>query len=549
MSISIPEAPVEGTVRLQARPDARYQSGATPGLLGGAADPLIQAGTGLIKGGNEMAEAVAKIQERDDLDASFKAEAQAKDAYLKYQADVQANRRGDGAKGVVQDTDKWFKDTSDNLLKGLANDRQRQVVAKSLAQLRLTGLGQMADYEFKQGEVAFQANAEANKAKSIEMAGRDPTNALKYIDDVMQVNRATALHLGLKDPAVLEAMNLKDTTAIHSNIIKTMVDANDSTAAKAYFEANKGQISSGAYHQIESLFKAGAQKERAQGVVDGLLKAGVSQADGLEQIRTKLKGEDEELARNQWMQHWSDVKIAQATSENDAYQKGKAILAKTGNLNGVPASLRESMGGHWLNLQHDYKSLVVLNRQLAEGKPAKTDLPTYAKLFEMSVNDPEGFRKLDLMQYVDKIGAADLKDLVRRKEKPEKDDVTMGRQLSDTFNIMGWKSDDAKRGQLAIAVRDEVEAFKHTHNGKAPTDEERQKIIDKMLVKGVIKGTGVIFDDSGYAFELRNRGDFGKFAPEPTSKERDELVRRFKARGIKPTDEQINQAYRQWKGF
>lgn len=200
---------------------------------------------------NDASAAAQRIKERDDADAVFQQEAQIRSDYIQFESDTKKSRRADQSKGVTNDVDKWWQDQITGRLDKITDPRQKHLLGQTVTRLRLQSLDSFRNFEDQQGEISHDTNWQAAKGLIISQAASDPKTAPAAIIDIQQKNAYYAARKGLGSQ-VLDALNLEDTTKLHSEIIKQMVTA-DPTAAKAYFEANKKQINGTSYDSITKL--------------------------------------------------------------------------------------------------------------------------------------------------------------------------------------------------------------------------------------------------------------------------------------------------------
>jgi hypothetical protein len=195
--------------------------------------------------------AAARMKDRNDADAVFKHETDVRAAYIQFESDTKKSRRADQAKGVTNDVDKWWQEQSTELGNKVSDARQRKLLGQTMTRMRLQSIDNFRGYEDAQGEISHDTNWEANKTLIMSQALADPKSIPSAIIDIQQKNAYMAARRGLS-VEVKDAMDLKDTTKLHGEVIKQLVTA-DPTAAKNYFEANKKQIDGTSYDEITQL--------------------------------------------------------------------------------------------------------------------------------------------------------------------------------------------------------------------------------------------------------------------------------------------------------
>ncbi len=250
----------EQQVEPRALPGARIDSVASPTLLGGAYDSAEKAGQGLLAAGVGLNAVAYDMQERDNANKVFEAETRYKADYLNFQADVAKNRKGDFAKGVTQDTTRWWDETGKKHMEALDNDVQRTLLVRRMSAVRLNSLESMSKFEAGQLEHGLDLSYKASKMRDIDMAaanGDEPTVGIA-IDNIKQANAFYAARKGITKPEDLAAINLEDTTELHKQVLQTLAKSNPG-AASAYFEKHKDEIRGSLRAEIGE----GAQKATA----------------------------------------------------------------------------------------------------------------------------------------------------------------------------------------------------------------------------------------------------------------------------------------------
>jgi hypothetical protein len=222
-------------------------SAATPELLSIPGRQMQQFGAAL----NDASAAAQRVKERDDADAVFQHEAQLRADYIQFESDTKKSRRADQAKGVTNDVEKWWQEQSAQRIDKIPDGRQRHLLNQTVTRMRLQSLDNFRGYEDAQGEISHDTNWKASKELILSQAAADPKTVPSAIIDIQQKNAYFVARRGL-GVEVKDAMDLADTTKLHSEVIKGLVTG-DPTAAKNYFEANKKQINGTSYDEITKL--------------------------------------------------------------------------------------------------------------------------------------------------------------------------------------------------------------------------------------------------------------------------------------------------------
>lgn len=230
----------------------------------------------------------------------------------------------------------------------------------------------------------------------------------------------------------------------------------------------------------------------------------VSRADPLQYpaIRQRLRSDEfadlpperamqlENLIETNAQQQANEVERAAQAARRDAF--GRVMLQIEQGERIQP--------GDWVLLD-DGQRAQMLSRQKAEararraeeaGRPVRTDWTLYLTLREQALSDPKAFRDLDLRQYVDQIGGAQLEQLqdlkgklleqATRADKAPREVVTLTAQMNATMASLGIRR-PADKGRFISYVTTAVDDAQQA-KGKALTFEERRQIIDQAVLEG-----------------------------------------------------------------
>lgn len=263
----MPRVPVaEQRVQAEALSPAAQSSVISPELQGAGARQQVQLGQSLGNAADAGFAILQRQKERDDATEIFNGEAAMRAKAIQFESDTKKARRADQAKGVTGDADKWWQKQTDQALETVTDPRRRRLLAQSFTRMRLQSLDNFQAYEDHQGDVAHDASWKASKALLISDGAADPKRVPDTIQQIKQKNAYYAAFKGL-GADVKDALDLEDTTRLHTEVLQQMV-RRDPTAAKAYFEANKGQIAGTSYDTITKAV------DTASAATDGVKAAG-----------------------------------------------------------------------------------------------------------------------------------------------------------------------------------------------------------------------------------------------------------------------------------
>jgi hypothetical protein len=389
---------------------------------------------------------------------------------------------------------------------------------------------------------SIEAAVAAAKARS-EAGGFAPNPITGIKSDILKRVRVIATLNGWS-PERKQMEEAKHLTNLHKQVIQAVIDK-DPTRAREYYEANKEEINGAEREGVEKVLQVGGQKLLAQTFADEVDASGMGEAEAIAAARAKFSGEDEAAAVAEVKIRFAETQGARERAQRDASDTAWGVYARTGRVSAIPSSVLAALDGRDLAALKDHA------RVRAEGRAVKTDFGTYYDLRQMAVNDPEGFRKVDLRRYTGKLSGSDLQEMASLqtgKPKEIKDAATLTQQLSSTYDTLGWgASKREQKGAFDRAVTDAINT-EQTRRGKELDYTERQAIIDRMAIEGDVNG---MWPGGGRRFyEVQGKPEAAKFAPEIPATEKQQLVDRFtKRKGRAPSKDEINQIYKQWKGL
>lgn len=193
------------------------------------------------------------------------------------------------------------------------------------------------------------------------------------------------------------------------------------------------------------------------------------------------------------------------------FNDNSLLVEQTGSVAGIPPE-------QWAAMDKGQRdALSTYAKNIAEGNNIPTDWNTYYQL-KTQAADPttlRSFEREDLTKYRGKLGPTEYKELIGAQES-----IRQGKGVKELDGYLTKKQivDDAlsgigvdptpKPGKQAKDVANfhrmvdnEIAAVEKV-TGKKATNEEVQKITDKLTVQGRVPGSGIIFDDKKRRFQL-----------------------------------------------
>ncbi|MGL4351351.1 MAG: hypothetical protein ACRCT2_12440, partial [Plesiomonas shigelloides] len=371
---------------LRGLPSVQQQSIASPELLGAGARQTQEAGNAMLRAGTGLANIAADMQQREDADMVFQAEAAFRESLIGFEQEAMT-RTGNKAWGITKDVDKWFQDSGAKYAEGLTNDRQRAIFNQQVGKMRLQGLESFSKFESQQRVKSLEQSTNATLETLVNSAtttaqmmnsndfvagqpqfddnGNPVPSSLSALQSMKQ-DGLRRLEFYAKDTgedsSVTDLKKQLYTSKFHKQVIQARIDA-DPSSAKAYYEANKEEIAGAERLKLEDLVRTGEFKVKAQTFADGALNDGLTEVDAIRKARESFQGQDEDLVVTEVKARFGELNQARESDQRQAADEAYDVFAKTGRLSSIPADVLNRMDG---------KTKLALKkeaRSLAEGRP------------------------------------------------------------------------------------------------------------------------------------------------------------------------------------
>lgn len=532
-----------------ALPGVRQSSVASPGLLARPGAEVQETGQAIQRSAAVFQRLQQEEQEKEDLDRVMTAEAGVLSEFSEYRNSVRETRRGVNAANLGKDTAEWWNKKLGEYTQTMS-DRQRAAFQQRLQRTRLSAVENMADFEA--GELRTQRELSRTAATAAAI-----TDAVGYVGTAQQagmINDAKGRILGaLRAAAATEGWNteheaLKTREALHNLHTQVLqrLAAEEGGAEKvaAYFEANKGEMDPASSDKLFELVGQAKARDKAASAVDTLLAGAKTEGEGLEWIRQNLEGEAREQARLRWREHWADMSQAEQRTQVQYTDQFYAQLAQRGSISRVDPAILQRM---------DPKVLVSERRiaedraRVAAGRESKiqTDWDTYGGLRDMARNNRDGFLKEDMRRHFDKLAPAQreqLLDLQDSLAKPQKqvEVLTDDKQVGIVVGQLGLTKQ--RKAQFESAAYTALQEATRTNGDKPLTVEQRQKVLDRLLIEGDVNGWMPFGGKRLY--EVAGTPDAARFMPEVPKADRQAIIDAWRRkRGTTPTEAQIAETY------
>jgi len=439
--------------RAGALPQPNVNSVASGELLGTGATQQAQFGRNLASAGNDLTDIAARMQSREDADMLFRAETGLRDNYIQYEQEAQ-KREGRLAKGITDDTRKWWDDSVKKASENLANERQRRMFVMKMASTRQSSLETMSHFEFAQLEKSHDESWAADKGSAISVAASTPTDqsVANATTELKRLNDYQAARKGW-EPSRVDAENRKDLTDLHTQVIQQLAQTNPMYAA-SYFQRHKDEIDGTKHAELGKYSKeATATANGEAAAADIWAQKGPKQdtdpveLDKMEQAaRDRFK--DDEYSRKAAIAALKE----RAASHNSSQKEREA-----GNVNSVMDAVRQGAGVTTVRRMPEFNALSgETKNKIEEHIATRTNIMEARDLAEQTRLEREQLIKFSAAYHT----YSDPNVLMNMsRAQVQALEPTIGRHYTDSL-LSKWESIDKHEGALSEA-RIDNDAFKN----------------------------------------------------------------------------------------
>lgn len=547
-------------VRMTAAPDAQ-DLGARRGLPNEGARRDARSAL------DHLSEASDIIQRRRDNTQVMTVLAEAQKASALKQVEIE-QREGAFAEGATKDVETWYAEQEVPFRDRLANERQKRAFEENWLRLKTNTVVAASQHEAREGRKAGATAANAMVSGAIELAAKsvdDPQALAGYRDSVITGSRNAAAMKGYRSgsgPAILE--ELKNLSAFHESVINNLA-TNDPARAEEYFAAHGREINDSTTHRVEKTVKGAVSVRKAQAFADGVMGAGLSEADAVKRAREQLSGDDEVRAVIEIKTRWAERTQARERQQRTAADQAWQVYSQAGNPNLLPPELVAQLDGRDLEAIRSHHTSKLASAEsraasretrafTAEQRLASADAREAAKkdrdrggvyldLRRMAMTAPEEFVAMDLRRHTAQLGPSQMESLIdiqgqiakpaAPKDPTHLDVVTHLQQVNKLVDKLGMSGDKKAAAdfeqQADAAVRAE-----QIRVGRRLNQDERQKVLDRLVMDVKLPG---------FLWGTNAKPAYKVTADEVPKVEADKITKKLQAAGLPVTPDSIRQVF------
>lgn len=527
----MPRVPLSTGPQLTTQP---LQGGYLPQIDTGATGRALGQALGAVS------DAIDRKVQRDEEIATSQADATVAGGWLEKDAELRKKYQGTSVDQYQVEAERWWKDAAAVYGQKLT-DRGKAMLGNVLGRRQAIAMGNVAQHVNNEKERTADDAAAANVQTAIQF-GVTSGDVAGAAARVRQLTAEVGARKGWNTEQVMAEQG-KSLSQLHLAQISKLAETN-AAAAQTYYDANKAEVGFAQQPRVEQILKGAADNQFAVQFAANLASKPLA-----EQITAAADIKDPERREKAITQIKTNHGLVLAAKQEQERQFSDQAWQLVGQGKKVPEVVLAGMDGRERVQLQDHLRQRAEHLALLGAKPVPTDPTTHAKLWEMLVRDPQAFAQERLQAYTMKLSSSDFEQLARAQKelldpKQGADGVTWLQRVKDRWDMLAIEKDDKKRGTFSEAANREREVFKQ-RTGKYPTPDEETKILDRLM----LPGQSSWFNDNAKSY-AESVVTGRKFVPDISSTDRAELVKRFKARGVAaPTDAQITQAYKAWKGI
>ena len=547
-------------VRQQGLPNARVNTeGASLEAFGGGESTarLGQATQGLGKQAFDLV-----LQEKQKAD-----EARATDAYqqtVSLKNDLFWNpqkgamtKKGKDAFGVVDEYTTEFDKGANDIESELENEDQKALYRRMRGREKQELEGLLTKHTYQESQ-----NYESETVKST-LATQQQDAVLNYtqpgkVQESIKMQQALIQSNGAKQGKPPELVDLEMKKAVsdtHTAIVNRMLANGQDMTAKQYYEGNKDQFDAKDITLVEKAVEEGSIRGESQRQSDQIVAKAQDMPTALANARAIEDPKLRDATTERIKDFYSSQKVAERNAVEDLHRKATDIIDKTGNVDHIPPAQWAQFS---LSERASLKSYAKLRR---EGTEPATNWDDYYSLKTLASTGAtkDQFLKINLMEYRPKMSDTEFKEMTSLQASLRKGDENADKLL-DGYRTDSMIVNDAlaeagidptpKPGTpsslqvntLRKQVDDQIRLVQQ-QTGKKASNEEVQKIVDGLMVKGVTK-KGWLFDTKKRAFELEPGERLEIQAKEIPRGEKSKIQEALRRKNLPVTDQSVLELYR-----
>lgn len=433
------------------------------------------------------------------------------------------NRRGKDAFDLPEAVLETYDERTREIDSKLTNNRQRMAFRRSATMRRLDVDRTIQRHVAGEIKAYDKTQTDSYLASEID-AGIAAAGDNERVDMAIARTRAViadhANRNGLP-PEWIERQGGDVASKIRTGVVERMLANGQDLAAREYLKEHRKEISGSDLARLEKAVQLGSVRGESQRQADEIITKHQDMKGALDAARKIKDPEVRDATENRIKDHFSTMSAAEENDRKRLYRTAASVLERNGgNLDAIPP-------GDWARLDPaQLHALETRSRQIREGVEPVTNWNRYYDLMNLASADGtrQKFMQTDLMQYRHELSDAEFKGMVSMQSQLRQgksvDEALDGYRtrkqvVDDALASIGVdptpkpNSPHAKRVDLFRRQVDEKVAEFARINGKKPGTLETQEIVDNLLIKGTVPGSGFfgMFQSQKRLYEIETGAD------------------------------------------
>ena len=476
---------------------------------------LQEAGKGLRGVGSALAVAAVKMREEQAASDANKGLTELVEKTTPYMTQV-TNAKGGDAIGTAQGTKEHIQGVSAEISGKLSSSARAKFDTASENYYRSKYV-ESAQHEASQRQ-EYRYTAASSAALSLAQDALRVFNNAALFDSSLtlaaekQQEALAVKGYGPESEQAKQALTVFQSKIVHERAQAYLNMGSVSEAQK--IAANDMRLTSEDREALKKAIKPAAELGQAQALMDSTKGMGLDARLSLAQkkaeageLEPQARAKFEDLAKGDYhlsisRSHEADYQYSKSLQDNivKAFQRGDIAAVDKLSLN---AGRGQAVHAAELALK------------LKAGALVATDPATDWQLTQMVANDPQAFRaNWNPLLFGNKLSKADLQKYdnlyvgIGKGDNKVVDDIrTDAGRIAEAAMALGIKNienasedEQARLGQFSRTFQMEVDEH-ITRAGKKPSPAEKDAIVDRLLLRGRVKGSGFLWDNEARVFE------------------------------------------------
>lgn len=405
-----------------------------------------------------------------------------------------SQRRGEDAFGVAEEVADEFSKYSDEVYGGLANRTQQAMFEKIRERESLELSSSVEKHVFAESMKVEEETAIATSQTAMDDAILNPEKAPEKIELGQSAIHRLADSQGWS-PEVRQKKLADYASKTHAGIVTSILARGDDLAAKAYYDANVDALQGGDKAKLDAAMKEGSTRGESRRQADRIIGMGLGYKESLAEARKIENTDVSDMTVARIQKYNSENEQAERQMEDDIYLEATNLMEMPGNRGMLPRDV----------IPPDKYNLLPLDKRNALAKRSSNpdynndkmwlsfiDLPP-KKLAEMNRSEFELYwtefdqahKRLAETMWMNskKPNSVDTTNAMSWEKQQDKAIRSAGLVRSTKEKSKFTKKEEAVYTQVLLESATALEAFELSKGKGKATIEERQKILDEVILK------------------------------------------------------------------